>query len=120
MIDSPDIETLKLVGNQVSFLFNNRLYHEDVLLLVGKDNIVFGPCLHSNTSLEVSLAFNSSQEVGEGRNLIEEGKSFYWKEGVYFSSFDKSQVKFGSKVSGQGGIFNINHLSKLSNHLVHT
>ena len=77
MIDSPDTETLKLVGDQVSFLFNHSLDHEDILLLVGKDSIVFGPCLHSDTSLEVDLAFNSSQEVGEGRDLIGEGKSSY-------------------------------------------
>ena len=112
--------TLKLVGDQVSFLFNNRLDHEDILLLVGKDSIVFGLCLYSDTSLEVGLAFNSSQEVGEGRDLIGEGKSSYWEEGAYSGSFDERQVKFGSKASGQGGILNINHLPKLSNHLVHT
>ena len=120
MIDSPDTGTFKLVGNQVSFFFNNRLDHEDILLLVDKDGIVFGPCLYSNPSLEVGLAFNSSQEVGEGRDLIGEGKGSYWEEGVYSGSFDERQVKFGSKASGQGGILYINHLSKFSNHLVHT
>ena len=83
MIDSPDTGTLKLVGDQVSFLFNNSLDYENILLFVGKDSIVFGPCLHSDTSLEVGLTFNSSQEVGESRDLVEEGKSFYWEEGRY-------------------------------------
>ena len=60
IIDSPDTRILKFVGDQVSFLFNNRLDCEDIFLLVGKDGIVFGPCLHFNTSLEVGLTFNSS------------------------------------------------------------
>ena len=120
MIDSPDTRTLKLVGDQVSFFFNNKLDCEDIFLLVGKDGIVFGPCLHSNTSLEVGLTFNSSQEVGEGRDLIGEGKGSYWEEGAYSGSFDERQVEFGSKASGKGGILNINHLPKLNNHLVHT
>ena len=87
---------------------------------MGKDGIVFGLCLHFNTFLEVGLAFNSSQKVGEGRDLIEEGKGFYWEEGAYSGSFDERQVKFGSKVSEKRGILNINCLPKFSNHLVHT
>ena len=100
MIDSPDTGTLKLVGDQVSFLFNNKLDHEDIFLLIGKDSIMFGPCLYSDTSFEIDLAFNNSQEVGKGRNLIGEGKSSYWEEGMYSGSFDERQVKFGSKASG--------------------
>ena len=120
MIDSPNTETLKAVGDQFPFLFNNRLDYKDVLLFVSKDGIVFSPCLYFNTSLEVGLTFNRSQEVREDRNLIEEGKGFYWEEGVYFGSFDERQVKFGSKGGGKRGILYINCLSKLSNCLVHT
>ena len=120
IIDSPDTGTLKLIGNQVSFLFNNKLDYEDIFLLVGKDSIVFGLCLHSDTSLEVGLTFNSFQEVGEGKDLIGEDKGSYWEEGAYSGSFDERQVEFGSKASRQEGILNINCLPKLSNHLVHT
>ena len=94
----------------VSFLFNNRLDYEVIFLLVGKDGIVFGSYLYFNTSLEVGLTFNSSQEVREGRNLIEEDKGSYWEEGAYSGSFNERQVEFGSKVSGKGGILNIPHL----------
>ena len=89
MIDSPDTRTLKFIGDQISFFFNNRLDCKDIFLLVGKDGIVFGPCLHSNTFLEVGLTFNSSQEVGKGRNLIGEGKGSYWEERAYSGSFDE-------------------------------
>ena len=112
--------TLKPVGNQVPFFFNGSFNHWDIFLLVGKDGIVLGPCLHPDTSFEVGLAFNSSQEVGEGRDLIGEGKDSYREEGAYSGSFDERQVKFGSKAGGKGGIPYINGLPKLGNRLVHT
>ena len=120
MIDSPNTKTLKLVGDQISFLFNNRLDHEDILLLVGKDSIVFGPCLHFDTSLEVGLAFNSFRKLEKIEISLEKAKAPTRKEGAYFGSFDERQVEFGSKASGQGGILNINHFPKLGNCLVHT
>ena len=68
----------------------------------------------------VDLIFNSSQEVEESRDLVGEGKGSDWEEGVYFSSFDERQVKFGGKASEKRSILYINHLPKLSNCSTHT